>query len=105
MDAALYPCARHLLKPTRGFLDRIIARFVISNAARESRGRLLWKEENGCLPKTAGNAEIQFTVIYRNLACIGDLDIILAVLLLPQREFPAFDLLESSCSKEIEHHI
>jgi hypothetical protein len=81
MVASLHLCAGDFFKAAYCFLDCIAARFVIPDAARESCGRLLWKEENGCLPKTAGNAEIQFTVIYRNLTRIGDFDRILAVLL------------------------
>ena len=105
MDASLHLCAGDFLETAGGFLDRIVAWLVIPNAACESLGRLFWKEENGCLPETAGNAQFQFAVIYRNLARIGDLDRILAVLLSPQRELLALDLLKSSRGKEIQHHI
>jgi hypothetical protein len=105
MGASFYPCAWHLLTTARGLLDRIIAWSVFSDAACQNLGRFLRKELKDRLPDTPWNVKFQLTVIYRDLALIGDLDRILAILLESQREFLAFDLLESSCGKEVEHHI
>src|SRR5208282_506636 len=105
MDATLHLYARDFFKAAHCILDRIFAWFVIPDAACQSLGYVLRKEPKDRLPHTAWYVKFQFTVVYRNLTRIGDLDRILAVLLLPQREFLAFDLLESSCGKEIEHHI
>ena len=94
MDASLHLSARDFLEAARGFLDRIIARSVVADAACQYFGRVFWKECKDRLPETAWNAKFQFTASDRNLTGIRDLDGILAVLLHPQRELLAFDLLQ-----------
>ena len=105
MDASLHPRSWHLLASDGCLLDRVVARCIEADAACQSLGRITWEESKNRLPYMAWNAKFQFAAVHRYLALIGDLDRILTVLLKPQCEFPAFDLLESSCSKEIEHHI
>src|SRR5208337_67330 len=105
MGTTLHLSARDFFRAAKHFSDRIIVRSVVSDAACQDLGHILWKCSEDRLPDTTWNAQLQLTAGHWNLGRIHDLDGVLAVLLQAQRELLAFDLLESSCSEEIEHHI
>jgi len=105
MDASFYQLAWNHLATACCFLDRIIARCVAMDAVCQDLGRVLWKRSKDPLLDATWNSKFQLTAGYGNLARICNPNRILANLLKTQCEFLAFDLLESSCGKEIEHHI
>ena len=74
MDPPSYPSAGDFFATTRCFLDCVIPRCVVMDAACQKLGRVLWKKGDDRLPDTAWNAKFQFTASDGNLALVGDLD-------------------------------
>lgn len=81
MDASLDLRAGDFFGAAGGFFDRVIARPIVPYATCQLLRCVVWNGRKDRLPEESWDAKFQFTVIHRNLARIGDLDRILAVLL------------------------
>ena len=105
MVASLYLCAWYFLAAVHCLLDRFIAWPLIADAGFQGIGRFVWKKCENLFPHRARYAEIQFQAEHRELTTIRDVNRILAILLLPECELPALDLLEPARSEKVEDHV
>src|SRR5450631_1769658 len=84
----------YALRTSNRSLDSLAVRPRILNGSYERPTHCLWEGPNNLLPERAIDSRFDLAEHHRDLGFVDNAHRVLTVLLQPEREFPALDLLE-----------